>query len=240
MKTVSLLSGGADSSTLLYYLITDPAITEIAPLSVNYNQRHKREIESAQKVVEALQKEIAAAGVKKKVLPLKVVEFPIGLFGGSPLVDMNDTVPKQEEQKQAKTVVPFRNTILATLAASYAKSLGYDSIAMGPTLEDLPNYPDCRPIYFKALTDTLRLGDTVHNLKILVPFIDFNKGQIYKIGIALKVPYELTWTCYNGREKACGECDACKERIAGFAEIGRPDPAEYEKEIDWKALYKSN
>lgn len=238
MKTVSLLSGGADSSTLLYYLITDPAITEIAPLAVNYNQRHKKEIESAQKVVETLQKEILGTGVRKKVLPLKVVEFPIGLFGGSPLVDMTDSVPNQDEQKQAKTVVPYRNTILATLAASYTKSLGYDAIAMGPTLEDLPNYPDCRPIYFKALTDALRLGDTVHNLKILVPFIDFNKGQIYKIGTALKVPYEHTWTCYNGREKACGECDACKERIAGFVEMERPDPIEYEKAIDWKSLYK--
>lgn len=238
MKSVILLSGGADSSTLLYYLITDPAITEVAPLAVNYNQRHKKELESAEKVIQCLQEEILKEKIKKKVLPLKIVEFPIGIFGGSSLVNLSDKVPTQSKNQQVKTVVPFRNTILATLAASYAKSLGYDTIALGPTLEDLTNYPDCRPIYFKTLTDTLRLGDEVHNLKILVPFIDFTKGQIYKIGQALKVPYHLTWTCYNGREKACGECNACKERIAGFAEIGIPDPISYEKEIDWKALYK--
>jgi len=122
--------------------------------------------------------------------------------------------------------------MLATLAASYAKSLGFDSIAMGPTYEDLANYPDCRPMFFESLSDTLRLGDSMHHLKILTPFNELVKKQIYAIGNSMGVPYKSTWTCYNGREKACGVCDACKERLQGFKELGVNDPMEYETLTD--------
>jgi 7-cyano-7-deazaguanine synthase len=241
LKVVSLLSGGADSATLLYYLLTLPDVVEIAPLAINYGQRHKKELDSAKVLVTKLQNLITdhqkqdLRAKLKKVHDLKVVDFPIGTFGGSPLVDLETPVPEQTEGLQATTVVPYRNMLLATLAASYAKSLNFNSIALGPTIEDMPNYPDCRPMFIKSLMDTLRLGDTIHNMAVLVPLIDLNKAEVYSIGKTLNVPYKDTWTCYNGREKACGVCDSCKERIEGFAMIGEKDPLDYEIEIDWKA-----
>lgn len=211
-KAVVSLSGGADSTTLFHLAMAE--CNDIAAISVYYGQRHKKELECAK------------ALCKKFNVPHKIVDFTtLSEFGGSPLVDMDIEVPAQTENKQSTTIVPFRNTFLATLAAAYAHELGYNTIYMGPTWEDLANYPDCRPEYFENLQRTLRAGGIIHDLEIRTPFINIKKDAIVFLGIErLEVDYSNTWTCYRGGEKPCMECDACRERAESFYANGLRDP----------------
>ncbi len=206
------LSGGADSTTLLHLAMAE--CKNVAAISVYYGQRHKKELECAKAVC------------KEYNIPHKIVDFStLGKFGGSPLVDTNINVPTQSENKQAITVVPFRNTFLATLAAAYAHQLGYNTIYMGPTWEDLANYPDCRPEFFEYLNKALRSGGTIHDLEIRTPFINIKKDAVILLGTErLEVDYSKTWTCYLGEEKPCMECDACRERAMSFYLNGLQDP----------------
>ena len=210
-KGVVLLSGGADSATLLYLALTQ--CEELHAISVNYGQRHKKELECAKILCAELD------------IPHKVIDFDLTAFGGSPLTDSTLDVPKQSDDNQALTVVPFRNTFLTVLAAAYAKQHGLNTIYCGPTYEDLANYEDCREIFIESLQQTLRLGGTVHDLRILAPFINSRKTDIVYLGVdKLSVPYENTWTCYEGKDEPCLECDACKERIESFVLNGFRDP----------------
>lgn len=210
-KAVVTLSGGADSATVLYLAMRE--CDEVHAISVNYGQRHAKELECAKKLCELNE------------IPHKIVEFTtLGGFGGSPLVDMSMDVPAQADNKQTSTVVPYRNTFLVTIAAAYAQSIGFNVVYAGPTYEDLANYPDCRPEYFAALQTALRLGGTIHELEICTPFITTTKDQIVRIGILMKVPYEHTWTCYKGGDVPCGVCDSCRERMASFKANNMQDP----------------
>ena len=218
-KAVVTLSGGADSATVLYLALRE--CDEVHAISVNYGQRHRRELTSAKAL---------CAHVKVKHV---IVDFPaLGSFGGSPLVDTTVEVPSQKDMQQSSTVVPYRNTFLITLAAAYAHSVGFNVVYAGPTYEDLANYPDCRPEYIDALQKALRLGGTIHELEICTPFITTTKDKVVEIGIQLGVPYAYTWTCYKGGEYPCLECDACRERMASFKKNGISDPLLCE--TDWK------
>lgn len=212
IKAVVTLSGGADSTTLLHLAMAE--CQEVAAISVNYGQRHIKELECAKAIC------------KLYNIPHKIVNFTVlGEFGGSPLVDTTIDVPVQSNNLQSTTVVPFRNTFIATLAAAYAKQLGYNTIYMGPTWEDLANYPDCRPEFFEHLNKTLRAGDTIHDLKIRTPFISVKKNMIIFFGLQrLEVDYSQTWTCYKGEDIPCMECDACRERAFSFYLNGVRDP----------------
>jgi len=210
-KAVVTLSGGADSATVLYLAMKE--CDEVHAISVDYGQRHKKEIESAKKLCEI------------NGITHKIVEFTtLGSFGGSPLVDMAMDVPDQADNKQASTVVPYRNTFLTTIAAAYAHSLGFNVVYVGPTYEDLANYPDCRPEYLSALQKALRLGGTIHELEICAPFITTTKDVIINVGMQLGVPYAYTWTCYKGGDTPCLECDSCRERMKSFKMNGIADP----------------
>jgi 7-cyano-7-deazaguanine synthase len=217
MKVVMLLSGGVDSATLAYYLKLD---WEVAALTVDYGQKHVRELQAAIKVARA-------ADIPTKVLDLRVL--------GELLVSsLTTTEPIPEGHYTAKsqksTVVPNRNAILLNITAGYALSIGADAVAYAAHRNDRAVYPDCRPEFVTALQGSLRFG-TDSNLQLLAPFINVTKASIVKLGLQLKVPYELTWSCYNGRAKACGKCGTCVERLEAFRLNGVKDPIEYEVEV---------
>ena len=159
--------------------------------------------------------------------------FDLTIFGGSPLTDTSMDVPTQVDRNQASTIVPYRNTFIATIAAAYCEANDLDIIYMGPTYEDLANYPDCRPVFFDALQKALLLGGTVHNLEIRTPFITASKEQVIRLGhFSFGVPYKDTWTCYVGQEEPCMVCDACRERLESFRLNGLQDPLVPEEKWD--------
>lgn len=223
-KAVVALSGGADSATILYLAIQQ--CDEVHAISINYGQRHVKELECAKKLCEL-------NNIKHTIVP-----FDLTIFGGSPLTDETMEVPSQSAQNQSATVVPYRNTFIAMIAAAYCKANGFNIIYMGPTYEDLANYEDCRPVFFEALQQLVLLAGTVHDLEIRTPFITTTKQQIVQIGQMLQVPYENTWTCYKGEVEPCMECDACRERMESFRVNGLRDPiVSDDKWTEYKRIY---
>ncbi|HEX2909983.1 MAG TPA: 7-cyano-7-deazaguanine synthase QueC [Chloroflexia bacterium] len=210
-KAVVCFSGGMDSTTLLYEVIARGYT--VFPVSFDYNQRHKVELESAANI----------AG--KLGLPHKILKIDLAQIGGSVLTDLKRDVPEQADQQQHSTVVPLRNTLFCTLAASYGEVMGVDEIFYGPVKEDYLAYRDCRRPFFDALEKALSLGSSQErDVVIHTPLVDLYKAQVLERGFALGVPYELTHTCYRGERPPCGTCDACAERLAAFAQIGKTDP----------------
>lgn len=219
---VLLLSGGMDSTTLLWHLRTERPDHPVHTLSIDYRQRHRIELESAA----ALSARAGAAS--HQVLPLDP-----GAFGGSPLTDDSLDVPAASEDRQIDTVVPFRNLLFVTLAAACAEGLGAADIYIAPVRDDHEAYRDCRREFYDSLEQTLRLGaarDTA--FRIHTPFVERTKVEVVALGMRLGVPWELTHTCYTGRRPACGRCDACSERLAAFRANGVRDPLAYEIDGD--------
>jgi 7-cyano-7-deazaguanine synthase len=212
---VLLLSGGMDSATCLWWMKRELA-GPVHALSVDYGQRHRVELECAARLAQV-------AGV-----PHKVVGLDLGAIGGSPLTDLALEVPSGQEDRQLATVVPFRNLLFAALAAAWAETLGLAAVYLAPVKDDYRSYRDCRRPFYDHLEKTLSLGSTREGGWTLhTPFVDQWKTEVVKLGLELGVPYELTHTCYEGRRPACGQCDACAERLAAFAANGVPDPLEY-------------
>ncbi len=219
-RAVVLLSGGLDSATTL--AIAKDSGYECYCLSFNYGQRHDIELDKAKQIASAM----GAASHK-------VVTLDIGQFGGSALTDDNIEVPKDVDTEEIPvTYVPARNTILLSIALGYAETIDAKAIFIGANAVDYSGYPDCRPEFIQAFAEVARLGtkEGVEGRPITIeaPLIDLTKAEIIKKGTALGVPYELTWSCYSGGEKACGHCDSCRLRLKGFAEAGLKDPVPYE------------
>ncbi|MBN9387329.1 MAG: 7-cyano-7-deazaguanine synthase QueC [Chloroflexi bacterium] len=211
-KAIVCFSGGMDSTTLLYEALAQGYT--VWAVSFDYNQRHRIELESAANIA------------KNLGLPHKILKIDLGQIGGSVLTDMTQEVPDQAEQRQFSTVVPLRNALFCTLAASYGETIGVDEIFYGPVKEDFLAYRDCRRPFFDSLAQSLSLGSSNEgrNVQIHTPFVDLYKREVLERGFALGVPYELTHTCYRGQRPPCGECDACRERLEAFAQVGRTDP----------------
>lgn len=211
-KAIVCFSGGMDSTTLLYEVL-DRGYS-VYPVSFDYNQRHRVELESAANIANRLR------------LPHKILKIDLGQIGGSALTDMNQAVPDQAANQQFSTVVPLRNALFCTLAASYGEVIGVDELFYGPVKEDFLAYRDCRRPFYDSLEQALTLGSSQEDrtVRIHTPFVDLYKQQVLLRGFALNIPYELTHTCYRGQRPPCGECDACKERLAAFAWVGRTDP----------------
>ncbi len=205
------LSGGMDSTTLLYEALAQGYTVQA--VSFDYQQRHIIELESAATIA-------AGAGV-----PCKILKIDLAQIGGSVLTDRQREVPDQALEQQHTTVVPLRNTLFCTLAASYGEVIGVDEIFYGPVKEDYLAYRDCRRPFFDSLQIALSLGSSQERKVIIhTPFVDSFKAQVLERGFQLGVPYDLTHTCYRGQRPPCGACDACRERLAAFASVGRPDP----------------
>lgn len=220
MKAVCLLSGGMDSSTLAYLAKSEGY--DIYALHLNYGQRtEEKERACAKKIAELL-------GAQD------FVEVDVGyfaLFGASSLTDPAIAVEGFDPARVhiPNTYVPFRNANLLAIATSYAESKNADAIFIGVQSLDYSGYPDCRPQFIDAFQKVIDLGtkDTTH-IALNTPFITMTKTDILRLGLALGVPYNYTWSCYRNQDKACGTCGSCHFRKEAFAHAGIPDPIEYE------------
>ena len=223
MKAVILLSGGLDSSTVLYQAHSDGY--ECYAISFDYQQRHRRELESAQRIAQA-------AGVVEH----QVVNFDLRQWGGSALTDNSLELPYNRDTMQMAqnipiTYVPARNTIFLSFALGYAEAIAAERVYIGVNALDYSGYPDCRPDYIQAMQEVFRLGTKQGRegqpIKIVTPLIDLKKTEIIELGNKLGVPWELTWSCYGGEEVSCGVCDSCRLRLEAFAQLGLKDPLPY-------------
>ena len=223
MKAVILLSGGLDSSTVLYQAKADGC--ECYAISFDYKQRHRRELESARAIA-------LSAGVKAH----QIVNFDLTLWGGSALTDDEMELPSDRtltemSQNIPITYVPARNTIFLSFALAYAETLEAQRIYIGVNALDYSGYPDCRLDYIQAMQEVFRLGTKQGRegeaIKIVTPLIELKKTEIIQLGNKLGVPWEQTWSCYAGGETACGVCDSCRLRFAAFEELGLQDPVPY-------------
>ena len=222
MKAVILLSGGLDSSTVLYQALADGC--ECHALSFDYQQRHLKELESARAIA-------SSTGVVNQV-----VKFDLRSWGGSALTDDTIHLPQERSLEQMSqnipvTYVPARNTIFLSFALAYAETITAERVYIGVNALDYSGYPDCRPDYIQAMQEVFRLGTKVGRegtaIAIIAPLIHLKKTEIIQLGNQLGVPWELTWSCYTGGDVACGVCDACRLRLAAFAELGLVDPIPY-------------
>lgn len=217
-----LLSGGMDSATCLWWLRSRVG-AQVHTVSIDYGQRHRVELDCAAELAHR-------AGAAEH----RVLRLDLSTIGGSPLTDPKLDVPAAEEGRQAATVVPFRNLLLAAAAAAWAETRGIDDLYLAPVRDDYEAYRDCRREFYDSLEQTLRLGATRQRpIHVHTPFVERWKREVLALGLELGVPYELTHTCYTGRRPACGVCDACSERLAAFRANSSADPLEYEIALNW-------
>lgn len=216
MSSVIIVSGGMDSVTLLHDIHS--LGEEIYAITFDYGQRHKKEIDYAKWNCDKL-------NIPHKIIPLSVLNE----IAPSSLTRNDSEIPEGEYdgENMKQTVVPNRNMVMLSLAAAYAIGIGATKLYYGAHSGDHTIYPDCRPEFVTAMNKALSLCDW-HQIELVVPYLNGNKETILRRGYELGVDYAYTWTCYNGREKACGKCGSCDERLAAFKAIGQNDPLEYE------------
>ena len=215
-----LVSGGLDSATVL--AIAREQVWERHALTVDYGQRHRAELDAAARVAKAL----GAA-------THRVVRVELNAFGGSALTDTAIAVPKRPTEGIPVTYVPARNTILLSMALAHAEVLGANAIFTGANAVDFSGYPDCRPEFIAAFERLANVatkrGVEGSRVSIEAPLIALSKADIIRRGAALGVDFSLTVSCYDPDASggACGECDACRLRRAGFEAARVPDPTPY-------------
>ena len=224
MKALVLFSGGVDSTTCLAIAVDKYGADEVLALSLYYGQKHSRELEAARKIA-------AHYGVKHKELDLALIfaDSDCTLLKGSEGEIPKESYAEQLEKTDGKpvsTYVPFRNGLFLASAASIALSNGCVEIYYGAHSDDAAGnaYPDCSSDFNDAINRAIYLGSG-GELRVTAPFIGMNKAQVIAKGLELGVPYELTWSCYEGGDKPCGVCGTCRDRIAAFRANGIDDPA---------------
>jgi 7-cyano-7-deazaguanine synthase len=219
VKAVILLSGGLDSSTVLYLAKSEGY--SCYALSFDYQQRHRRELEAARTIA-------SAVGVAAH----QVVNFDLTLWGGSALTDDRVDLPQHRDLAAMSasipvTYVPARNTIFLSFALAYAEAISASRVYIGVNALDYSGYPDCRPDYIDAMRSVFRLGTKQGRegdpIEIITPLIDLKKTEIIQLGDRLGVPWAQTWSCYSGDSAPCGVCDSCRLRLAAFEELGMVD-----------------
>ena len=195
-NVILILSGGFDSTTLLYKLINEGK--QVTCLSFNYGQKASKELEYAKRTCRKL-------NIKHEIFDISSI---LDLLKWSSLIDPSN---KQVKQPQ-NTVVPSRNTILLELATAYAISNNQDEIYYGAIKGDINDYPDTTPEFLKQINELNKVNNYTY-IPIHAPFINLEKWEVAKIALTLKVPFEDSWSCYLGGEEPCGECFSCKGRI---------------------------
>ena len=215
-KVVVIYSGGMDSFTVLNKAIKDGKT--VYALSFDYGQKHVKELTCAASVCEDL-------AIEHKIIDISAINQ---LLAGSSLTDDID-IPEghYEEESMKSTVVPNRNMILISLAVGYAVSVGASQVYYGAHSGDHAIYPDCRPEFVKKMNDVCQIAN-YEAVEIYSPYLNNSKIDILTDGLAMGLDYSKTWTCYNGREHACGKCGACQERLEAFEQNNAVDPLTYE------------
>ncbi|MCI9673122.1 MAG: 7-cyano-7-deazaguanine synthase QueC [Enterorhabdus sp.] len=223
-KALVLCSGGVDSSTLLAMAVREYGAANVVALSISYGQRHSREIQAAKAIA-------AHYGVEQRFLDLAAIfaDSNCSLLAHSTEAVPESTYAEQQAEAQGapvSTYVPFRNGLFLSSAASMALSLGCEVVLYGAHHDDVAGnaYPDCSMEFVGAMNRAIVEG-TGGELTLEAPFVALAKADIVREGLALGVPYELTWSCYEGGEVPCGVCATCLDRAAAFAANGVDDPA---------------
>jgi 7-cyano-7-deazaguanine synthase len=212
-KAVIVLSGGPDSATVAYWAKAQGY--QIYPVTFKYGQIAVKETDCARKIAEKL-------GTTTKIIDLSALKE---IFNDVTSL-CNIEIPLTSEFS-APIIVPFRNAIFLSAAVAYAVAAGVDKIFYGAQGSDEPFYPDCRSEFYKAFEKAARLG-TCQEITIQAPFSCKRKSDLFKAGAELRVPFELTWSCYLDRAKHCGKCESCNNRKKAFQEAGVADPTKYE------------
>lgn len=219
MKALVLFSGGVDSTTCLALAVHQYGSREVMALSVYYGQKHAKEIEAAKQIAAYYQ-------VEYKELDLAAI---FAASDCSLLQGASEEIPKESYADQLQktngapvsTYVPFRNGLFLASAASIALSYGCSEIFYGAHSDDAAGnaYPDCSSDFNDAMNRAVFLGSG-QQLRVTAPFIGMNKAQVVRKGLELKVPYEKTWSCYEGSDRPCGKCGTCRDRLAAFRANG--------------------
>ncbi len=228
MKALVLFSGGVDSTTCLSMAVKKYGCDNVIALSISYGQKHVREIEAAKRI---------SIYYRVKLISLDLGE----IFKNShcSLLEGRSDIPHEEYYKQLEktngnpvsTYVPFRNGLFLSAAASVALANDCEEIYYGAHADDAAGnaYPDTSIPFNHAINEAIYLGSG-NKVKVIAPFIRLEKKDIVKCGLELKVPYQYTWSCYEGKEKACGVCATCRDRKKAFLENNIIDPIAYEVE----------
>ena len=217
-KALCIISGGMDSTLAAY--MTRAQGYEIIAVHFNYGQRTEaKELDSFRKIAQSLDVQ-------------NPYEIDLDFFtqiGASALTDSSIDVPTGGVQEGVPvTYVPFRNGIFLSIAAAIAEKEAATAMVIGVVEEDSSGYPDCRESYIKKMQEAINLGTKDEtNIEILRPLVKLSKADIVKKSLALEVPLELTWSCYQGSDKACGICDSCRLRLNGFKLAQANDPISY-------------
>lgn len=215
-KAVVIYSGGMDSFTVLNKAVFEGL--EVYALTFDYGQKHVKEVDFARNVCSAM-------GITHKIIDITAINE---LISGSSLTS-NIEVPEGHyaDENMKSTVVPNRNMILLSLAVGYATSIKASKVYFGAHGGDHHVYPDCRPEFVKKMNDVCAIAN-YDFVEVVTPYLTSNKTEILRDGLKMNLDYSLTWTCYNGREKACGRCGSCVERLEAFEENQAKDPLAYE------------
>jgi 7-cyano-7-deazaguanine synthase len=227
MTTLVLLSGGLDS-TVLATKISQETNHDAVGMGFFYHQRHYKELDAGQSVAEFLK------------IPYVIINVP-DLFKGSssPLIDQDESMPHMTYKELAETpgvsptYVPNRNALFISMGVAYALAHGISEVAIATHAEDSRNwaYPDCTPEFNGAMSAAVYIG-TYMKVRLSTPFQWLMKREIVNMGYWNSAPFFLSWSCYEGGEKACGKCPTCVERLQAFKDAGLVDPIDYEGDIN--------
>ncbi len=215
MRTILIYSGGLDSTVLLYHL--REAGDQVRCLGIDYGQRHRCELEAGRRICDGL-------GIAYRIADLTPIT-PL-LAGSSQTSDIPVPEGHYTAESMKLTVVPNRNMIMLAVAVGWAVSLEYDRVVFAAHGGDHPIYPDCRPAFVEAMQRAAALCDG-HRVTIASPFAAKTKADLVELGQALGVPFDKTWSCYQGGPLHCGQCGTCVERREAFERAGVADPTVY-------------
>ncbi len=220
-KAIVLMSGGMDSLVCAGLAVEKKH--HLSFLHMNYGQKTSaRERKSFDNIADFYH---------IKTEDRKIIDMTfLSQIGGSSLTDNSISVKTYQGDSNVipDSYVPFRNSIILSLAVSWAEVVGATKLYIGANHEDSPGYPDCRPSYYEAFNKVIKEGTKASNIEIMTPVISMKKRDIVLKGQELKVPFALSWSCYKSSDKACGQCDSCALRLRGFKEAGINDPIDYQ------------
>ena len=215
-SAIALLSGGLDSATAA--ALAQEAGGRVIGLSFDYGQRHRRELQAARSIAEAL-----------NLAEHHTISVNLASWGGSSLTDSAQALPVDGVQEGVipSTYVPGRNTVFISIGLSLAEARSADRLVLGVNAVDYSGYPDCRPDYldaFQTLADlSSKVGREGRGPRLWAPLVEWSKQKIVEEALRLGVPIEGTWSCYSGGDHPCGVCDSCRIRDTALREAGRPD-----------------